>query len=82
MKIVILGSGNVAFHLAKAFSENKIGVSQIFGRNENALKEISEKCHIPYSTDEMMEADLYLIAVKDDVTAEISKKIIAVFTSS
>ena len=77
MKIVILGSGNVAFHLAKAFSENKIGVSQIFGRNENALKEISEKCHIPYSTDEMMEADLYLIAVKDDVTAEISKKIIA-----
>ena len=58
MKIVILGSGNVAFHLAKAFSENKIGVSQIFGRNENALKEISEKCHIPYSTDEMMEADL------------------------
>ncbi|WP_332021404.1 Rossmann-like and DUF2520 domain-containing protein [Kaistella sp.] len=75
MKIVILGSGNVAFHLAKAFTEKKIRVSQVFGRNEKALKEISEYCNIPYSTTEVMVADLYLIAVKDDVTAEISKKI-------
>ena len=75
MKIVILGSGNVAFHLAKAFTEKKIRVSQVFGRNGKALKEISEHCNIPYSTTEVMDADLYLIAVKDDVTAGISKKI-------
>ena len=75
MRIVILGSGNVAFHLAQAFSEKKIRVSQVFGRNGKALKEISEHCNIPYSTTEVMDADLYLIAVKDDVTAEISKKI-------
>ncbi|MGZ5273220.1 MAG: Rossmann-like and DUF2520 domain-containing protein [Kaistella sp.] len=75
MKIVILGSGNVAFHLAKAFNEKKIAVSQIFGRNENALREISEKFSIPYSTQELADADLYLIAVKDDAVADISKKI-------
>ncbi|MGZ5210916.1 MAG: Rossmann-like and DUF2520 domain-containing protein [Kaistella sp.] len=75
MKIVILGSGNVAFHLAKAFKEKKIAVSQIFGRNENALREISEKFSIPYSTHELADADLFLIAVKDDAVADISKKI-------
>lgn len=75
MKIVILGSGNVAFHLAKAFEEKKIAVSQIFGRNENALREISEKFSIPYSTHELADADLFLIAVKDDAVADISKKI-------
>lgn len=75
MKIVILGSGNVAFHLAKAFKEKNIAVSQIFGRNENALKEISEKFSIPYSTDEVPDADLYLISVSDDSVADISKKI-------
>lgn len=75
MKIVILGSGNVAFHLAKAFNEKKIAVSQIFGRNENALKDISEKFTIPYSTNELEIADLYLIAVNDDSVADISKRI-------
>ncbi len=73
MKIVILGSGNVAFHLAKAFKEKNIAVSQIFGRNENALKEISEKFSIPYSTHEVPDADLYLISVSDDSVADISK---------
>ncbi|MBF8457943.1 DUF2520 domain-containing protein [Kaistella sp. G5-32] len=75
MKIVILGSGNVAYHLAKAFKEKNIAVSQIFGRNDNALKEISEKLDIPFSTTELLDADFYLIAVNDDAVATISKQI-------
>lgn len=75
MKIVILGSGNVAYHLAKAFKEKNIAVSQIFGRNENDLKEISEKFDIPFSTTELLDADFYLIAVNDDAVATISKQI-------
>ncbi|KIA90126.1 Rossmann-like and DUF2520 domain-containing protein [Kaistella jeonii] len=75
MKIVILGSGNVAYHLAKAFKEKNIAVSQIFGRNENDLKEISEKFNIPFSTTELLDADFYLIAVNDDAVATISKQI-------
>lgn len=75
MKIVILGSGNVAYHLSKAFNEKNIAVSQIFGRNKNDLIEISEKFHIPFSTSELADADFYLIAVNDDSVAEISSKI-------
>lgn len=72
MKIVIIGSGNVAYHLAKAFVQNKIEVSQIFGRNTENLKEISEKFEIPFSTEKLEDADLYLICVNDSSIAEAS----------
>lgn len=75
MKIVLLGSGNVAYHLAKAFHENHIEVTQIFGRNEDDLHQISKEFNIPYSTQNIADADFYLIAVKDDAVAEISKLI-------
>lgn len=75
MKIVILGSGNVAYHLAKAFHEKKINIAQIFGRNETDLRDISNRFQIPYSTSNLEEADLYIIAVNDDSVAEISKKV-------
>ena len=75
MKIVIIGSGNVAYHLAKAFQKNKIPVSQLFGRNENDLKYISEQLQIPFSTSQLQDADLYLICVSDGSISEVSKLI-------
>ena len=75
MKIVIIGSGNVAYHLAKAFQENKIPVSQLFGRNENDLKFIAEQLQIPFSTSQLQDADLYLICVSDGSISEVSKLI-------
>ena len=75
MKIAILGSGNVAYHLAKMFKEKNIPISQIFGRNEKDLQEISEQFEIPFSTTELVDAELYFIAVNDDAVAAISKNI-------
>ena len=75
MKIAILGSGNVAYHLAKMFKEKNILISQIFGRNEKDLQEISEQFEIPFSTTELADAELYFIAVNDDAVAAISKNI-------
>lgn len=73
MKIVIIGSGNVAYHLAKAFHEQKVAVEQIFGRNDIDLKSISDELNIPYSTCNLSDADLYIIAVSDGSISEISK---------
>ncbi len=75
MKIVIIGSGNVAYHLAKAFSENSIEISQIFGRNKLDLQTISKETNIPYSVENLMIADLYIITVNDSSIAEVSEKI-------
>lgn len=73
MKIVIIGSGNVAYHLVKAFTENNIEISQVFGRNEKDLKEISDKFKVPFSKINLADADLYLICVSDSSVKEISK---------
>ena len=72
MQIVIIGSGNVAYHLAKAFKESGIEVFQIFGRNATELSKISEELHIPFSTETLADADLYLISVSDSSIAEVS----------
>ena len=72
MQIVIIGSGNVAYHLAKAFKESGVEVSQIFGRNAAELSKISEELHIPFSTETLADADLYLISVSDSSIAEVS----------
>ena len=75
MQIVLIGSGNVAFHLTKAFSEAQIPISQIFGRNTTELQKISEQFSIPFSTETLADADLYIISVSDSSIAEVSSLI-------
>ena len=75
MQIVLIGSGNVAFHLAKAFSEAQIPISQIFGRNTTELQKISEQFSIPFSTETLVDADLYIISVSDSSITEVSSLI-------
>lgn len=75
MQTVIIGSGNVAYHLAKALVENKILPAQIFGRNEKELKAISEELNIPYSTKNLVDSAIYLICVSDHAVEDVSKLI-------
>ncbi|RZJ44769.1 MAG: DUF2520 domain-containing protein [Chryseobacterium sp.] len=75
MQTVIIGSGNVAYHLAKTFTQNNIPLTQIFGRNEEDLKKISEELNISYSTKNLSDADLYIICVSDSSVENVSKLI-------
>ena len=75
MKTVIIGSGNVAYHLAKAFTQNNIEVHQIFGRNEIELSKISNEFNIPYSNENLDKAELYIIAVSDSAVENVSELI-------
>ncbi|KPE50533.1 Rossmann-like and DUF2520 domain-containing protein [Chryseobacterium indologenes] len=75
MQTVIIGSGNVAYHIAKALTLKGVSPAQIFGRNEAELKNISEELHIPYSTEHLEDADLYLICVSDNAVESVSKMI-------
>jgi len=73
MQIVIIGSGNVAYHMAKAFSLKKIPLRQIFGRNGEELNKISQELDVPYSTEHLEDADLYIICVSDGSVENVSK---------
>lgn len=75
MEIIIIGTGNVAYHLTKALVQNKIPVKQIFGRNEKALEMFSQEFQIPSSHERLESAALYIIAVSDASVEEVSRYI-------
>lgn len=75
MQIVIIGSGNVAYHLVKAFTQKNIPLAQLFGRNEEDLNKISQELNIPFSTNTLEDADLYIICVNDSSVENVSKLI-------
>lgn len=72
--IVILGAGNVAFHLTRALIENTFNVRQIFNRTLENAREIGEAHRIPYTDkiSELEKAELYIIACADSGIEEFS----------
>ena len=78
MKIVCLGSGNVATHMANAFRDNGADVVQVWSRELENAKILANEIGAQAIAD-LKEvdghADLYLIAVKDDAIAKVSKAI-------
>ena len=67
-KVVLLGAGNVATHLARAFC--RVGHQvYVWNRSELPLNAISEELHCLCTTDMTLlpaDADVFIIAVKDD----------------
>lgn len=68
LKIGIVGSGNVAWHLAHGFLQSsEVDVKWIYGRNKETLSELSESTGIKAHTELPGEAvDLVLVCVNDD----------------
>src|SRR5690606_6665386 len=69
MKIVMLGSGNVATHLGRALYGAGHSVLQVWSRNEAHAQELAEQLKAE-ATDQLQnvttEGDLYIISVLDD----------------
>lgn len=74
MKIVLLGSGNVATHLGKAFKMAGQTISQVWSRNPVHAAELADTLAAETLTDLSdldYEANLYIISVKDEGIAEL-----------
>jgi predicted short-subunit dehydrogenase-like oxidoreductase (DUF2520 family) len=76
IKVSIIGSGNVAQHLITAFNAAKgIEVIQVFCRNPLlAINNLAPK-KIITSLSELIEADVYILAVSDDAISEVSQQL-------
>ncbi|UKT64633.1 Rossmann-like and DUF2520 domain-containing protein [Pedobacter mucosus] len=76
MKIVILGSGNVATHLAKSLYEKGDEIVQVFSPNLENAKLLADKIGSRFTNHLNQvnhDADLYIIAVKDDAIEAVAK---------
>ena len=75
IKVVILGTGNVASHFIKAFSKSKNAkVKQIYNHNQKTLEKFSN-FDTTTNLNNIQVADVYLICVKDDKVKDIAKAI-------
>jgi predicted short-subunit dehydrogenase-like oxidoreductase (DUF2520 family) len=75
-RITIIGSGNVAQHLIKAFTNSElIEIVQVFSRKKEALSSIIDYDKIVNDFEELVEADLYIIAVSDKAISEVSSNL-------
>lgn len=74
MKIVIIGAGNVATQLALGLKKAGHEIVQIFNRSGGAGKELAKTVGASFTSNagELKEADVYLLAVKDDVISQVA----------
>ena len=74
MRVVVIGSGNVAESLAQAIAEAEdLGLVQIFARNEERGRKVAELANTEWSNTSLIEADLYLISVSDNAVEGCAK---------
>jgi predicted short-subunit dehydrogenase-like oxidoreductase (DUF2520 family) len=79
MKVVIIGAGNVATHLAKALHAANVQIAQVWSYHYNNAKILADQVNataIENLTALDRNADICLISVKDDAIAEIAQQLI------
>ncbi|CAM2942400.1 Rossmann-like and DUF2520 domain-containing protein [Flavobacterium frigoris] len=80
VKVIIIGSGNVAQHLIAAFQNStntgdEIELVQVFSRNRNTLAHVVNADLIATDLADLLEADLYIIAVSDDAIGAVAAQL-------
>ncbi|MDR2138623.1 MAG: DUF2520 domain-containing protein [Tannerella sp.] len=74
MKVVFIGSGNVATHLSVAMQKAGYTIGQIYSRHETNARTLAGRLHCDWTakTSEITStADLYVFAAKDDALPEL-----------
>ncbi len=80
MRIVLLGSGNVATHLAKGLTA-KHEILQIYSHTLTHAQTLAKEIGCEHVTDDMADimtdADVYIVSVKDDVLPKLAANTLA-----
>ena len=76
ISVVILGAGNVATHLFKGFSKTStVSVVQWYNRSLSTIQSYGNVVDVTDDLSTLKDADVYILAVSDDVISELSSKL-------
>ncbi len=76
IKITVIGSGNVAQHLIKAFTKSEqIEIVQVYSRKKESVLNLVNADRIVTEFANLHESDLYIISVSDDAISEVSEQL-------
>ena len=78
MRVIIIGSGNVATHFALASAQTAgVELVGVWARNGESGRALAERCGVAYLSDPTLpKADLYIISVSDRAVAPLSASLI------
>ena len=75
IRIVLLGGGNIAYHLADHFQKSDvIDLVQVYNRTIEHIEFLDQTVLKTNSLNSLVDADIYVLAVSDDAISEISIK--------
>lgn len=77
-RIVLIGAGNVAHHLAPALLKAGINLCQIYSRSIESARELGMKTGISYTSDVFAiypDCDIYIFCVSDDALLALYKSV-------
>ncbi len=83
-RVVVVGSGNVASHLARRFMvSDGCELVQVISRNRIQGEVLASSCGLSYSSfeDEIESADYYILALKDDVVEQVAQRLMPLLPS-
>ena len=79
-KITIIGTGNVAWHLAPALENAGYVINEIYGRTEDKALQLSENLYNPLVVDSLdfstSTSSLFIIAVSDNAIESVATEIV------
>lgn len=76
IKVILLGGGNVATHLARVFLRSKnIKLVQVYSRKNIPTFFTKKNIEITHDLTQLKNADIYIIAIADDSISEFSKQL-------
>jgi predicted short-subunit dehydrogenase-like oxidoreductase (DUF2520 family) len=77
IKVVLLGGGNVAYHLTrKLINTEGIRLIQVYNRTYEKIQYLKSKTLITNNLSDLPDADIYIIAISDDVISSFSSNLI------
>lgn len=85
MKIVIIGSGNLATQLALALNDAGRDIVQVFSRTEEHARLLADKIGCGYTSHMeaiCKDADIYILSVKDDAISQVAATVCQQNTSA
>ena len=76
IKIVVLGGGNLAYHLTNEFLKNDaIELVQVYNRSIDKIAYLRSKTSLTNSISALKDADIYIITVSDTIIPALSRKL-------
>ena len=77
-RVVVLGAGRVATHLAPALVRVGYSLSQVWSRTEESARQVAEPLGVPYTADldsVVTDADIYIVSVADKALPEVAERL-------